>query len=1194
MPKLKSLSIIKEVYNRMFKLLLRVIFSCMMIISLVFTGLPFIQVSQLPIAEAATNATITRVGNVWTLENDVMKSVVSFGSGSLQMSSYYNKEASKEYLTGTGSQYLFYYNYGGSALYANDGGWTIGTASITDITKFGTNWGKKLVIPLTRTSPQKVTVYVAFEIYNGRAGMKYFNTIKNNDTSEKTITESDIIALNFPNDAHTLYYVPNMEWFSTSGALAPNAGRNAITVYNTGDGWGIQPEMNWKTQGATDRLPFANINAWSGISNVKVSTNSEALQLVLFPGEQFEYISVDMTVFKGDIMDGKMAVEENFRKRFKYHDTASVFTTNDWDYIASRTDSFFRNTVIPKAAQAGLDMVMIDDFWNTTRDSTTAATSFTTNLASLSNFVVSQGLRFGLWFSMTGDNHNLGRDLADPANIEYKRSQVEDIMIPQYNLSHQMIDLTEFWPNTAATSTSHPSDSVYRKNVLVRDYMNDLVSRHPDFVGKLTSEVDIYPTQGDRTNGLLHVSDNGFITASGGVGSGMKVGMDSFGYLPMNSVYFGGSPTGVFENYYSYMLGRFIKFNTDPSTWTTTGISSLRKFNDWRKSPRIEALLEQTIRPLYAGPDFDTSGPYAWMYTTEDKSKALVIATAANVVGASTDFTLNLRWLDDNKTYLVEDITMDDNGTTAYKYKGRFTGAQLKAPGLPVDLAENTSRGKAFYLQEDTGAAMQVLYADEKISSYTTTAGNSSLTVNVNGTGSSTGTVIVFDKIANDTITSTATIGAGGTGSVTVSSGFLSEAESLTATVSSGDTVGNGADVAASGGSLSYGNVNSVGDWVQYMVNVPSPGTYNIKAQVKKHPSRGTAQLYIDGAMQGAPIDEYQSAQGYVEVDLGSSTFTTSGAKAFKFQVTGKNAASTGYGLATDTVRLTYQSPSVILPPAVPEAVKYEAESLSSTVSSGTTLSNGADSTASNKGLSYATPSAVGGWAQYTVNVPSSGTYNVKVQVKKHPSRGIVQLYVDGAAQGSPIDEYASVAGYELVDLGNVTFGSAGNKQFKFQSTGKNASSSVYTLATDYISLTPQPLTYEFESLPVAVSSGDTTSNGSDVGASGGSLNYGSFSDVGDWMQYTVNIPTAGTYIVSAKVKKHASRATAQMYIDGVAQGNPVDQYQSATEFVTVGFGNVTFSSAGNKLVRLQLTGKHPNSAGFGLANDQLIFTRLN
>ncbi|UQZ87541.1 hypothetical protein SK3146_06843 [Paenibacillus konkukensis] len=105
-------------------------------------------------------------------------------------------------------------------------------------------------------------------------------------------------------------------------------------LYDAGDGWGVQPEMNWKTQDgpavygdkpSTSSMlpPFANINAWSGIGGVKVSTNPSALQLVLFPGEEFEYIAVDLTVFKGDIIDGKMAVEEHFRKRFKYHDVST-------------------------------------------------------------------------------------------------------------------------------------------------------------------------------------------------------------------------------------------------------------------------------------------------------------------------------------------------------------------------------------------------------------------------------------------------------------------------------------------------------------------------------------------------------------------------------------------------------------------------------------------------------------------------------------------------------------------------------------------------------------------------------------------------------------------------------------------------------------------------------------------------------
>jgi hypothetical protein len=1178
----------------------------LLLCSVTLTGLPLGNLGHINIAEAEA-ASVTKSGNTWTVENEMLRAVITFTNGSIELTSFFNKQAGKEYLTGSGGKHLFYYNYGGSDLYANDGGWTLGADTITDIAKFGTTWGKTLQIPLTRTNPQSLTVTLTFEIYNDQGGLKYNNYIQNNSSEKKTIANSDIIALNFPNEPHTLHYVPNMTWFSTTGSLAPNVGRNAMVVYTTGDGWAVQPEMNWKTQGALGRLPFANINAWSGIPGVKVSTNAESLQLVLFPGERFEYLSVNMTVFKGDILDGKMAMEEHFRKRFKYHDVTSIAMTNDWDWLGNRTEAYYRNTVIPKAVQAGMDMIMLDDFWNTTRDTTTPASSFTNNLQALTDTIVGHGMRFGLWFSMTGDNHNLGRDLADPANIEFKRSQVEDFMIPQYHLSHQMIDLTEFWPNPVVTSTSHPSDSVYRKNVLVRNYLNDLVSRHPDFIGKLTSEVDIYPTQGDRNIGLLHMSDNGFVSSKGDVDKKMKIAMYSFGYLPMNSVYYGGSPTGKMQDYFPLMLARVIKFNTDPGTWNAAGVDLLRKFNDWRKSPRILALTNETTRPLYAGPNYDTNGPYAWMYRSEDKSRALVIATTAGETGAAKSFTVNMRWLDDNKTYLVEDITLDDNGTSIYKFKGRFTGAQLKSPGFTIDLTENTSEGKAYWLQEDNGSSMQVLYADEKITAYTTQAASASgITVNASGAAGTTGQVVVFDRAANTTEVSSVTFGSNGTGSVTIESGVKTEAESMTATVSAGDSVANGADSAASGGSLSYANLNAVGDWVQYKVNVPAAGTYQVKVRVKKHPSRGTAQLYIDGAPQGSPIDEYASTQGYAELDLGTITFSSAGEKLFKFQITGKNAGSSGYGLATDYVRLTERSPDIMLPPPVPEPTVYEAEKLSATVSPGDVVGNGADTGASGGVISYGNLNAAGDWVQYMVNVPSPGTYNVHLRVKKHPSRGMAQLHIDGQPQGDPIDEYAGTQSYVDVDMGLVTFQTAGDKAFKLQSVGKNASSSGYGLATDYIKLSynsgdvtmppppAQTTKFEAESLTAIVSPGDAFGNGADTAASGGSLSYANLNAVGDWIEYSVNVPAAGTYGVKVTVKKHPSRGMAQLYIDGSAQGSPIDEYQSTQGYATLDLGNATFSTAGVKSFKFQITGKHAASTGYGLATDYVSLTWLD
>jgi hypothetical protein len=58
-----------------------------------------------------------------------------------------------------------------------------------------------------------------------------------------------------------------------------------------------------------------------------------------------------------------------------------------------------------------------------------------------------------------------------------------------------------------------------------------------------------------------------------------------------------------------------------------------------------------------------------------------------------------VRWLKDRTTYAVTDITIDDDGSQAHTAKGEFTGGRLRTEGLPIDLSENTSKGKAFWLE---------------------------------------------------------------------------------------------------------------------------------------------------------------------------------------------------------------------------------------------------------------------------------------------------------------------------------------------------------------------------------------------------------------------------------------------------------------------------------------------------------------
>ena len=93
-----------------------------------------------------------------------------------------------------------------------------------------------------------------------------------------------------------------------------------------------------------------------------------------------------------------------------------------------------------------------------------------------------------------------------------------------------------------------------------------------------------------------------------------------------------------------------------------------------------------------------------------------------------------------------------------------------------------------------------------------------------------------------------------------------------------------------------------------------------------------------------------------------------------------------------------------------------------------------------------------GDFVTYSVPV-AAGTYNVKVGIQTRNDRGIFQLAIAGVNQGAPQDEYSPTTGYEVRDLGTVTFITAGDEAFLFTVTGRNPSSSSYGLAFDYVDL---------------------------------------------------------------------------------------------------------------------------------------------
>jgi hypothetical protein len=138
--------------------------------------------------------------------------------------------------------------------------------------------------------------------------------------------------------------------------------------------------------------------------------------------------------------------------------------------------------------------------------------------------------------------------------------------------------------------------------------------------------------------------------------------------------------------------------------------------------------------------------------------------------------------------------------------------------------------------------------------------------------------------------------GGGGSGS---STSF--EAESLAIT-HNGGTLNLPTNTAASGGQYSVLWQNGLGSWIAYQVPVPS-GTYAVSGVFRKSWSRGIFQLAVDGTNLGQPKDLYAATAAFVEVPLGTRTFTA-GTKSFRFTAVGKNASTNYYEFALDKLIL--------------------------------------------------------------------------------------------------------------------------------------------------------------------------------------------------------------------------------------------------------------------------------------------------
>jgi hypothetical protein len=320
-------------------------------------------------------------------------------------------------------------------------------------------------------------------------------------------------------------------------------------------------------------------------------------------------------------------------------------------------------------------------------------------------------------------------------------------------------------------------------------------------------------------------------------------------------------------------------------------------------------------------------------------------------------------------------------------------------------------------------------------------------------------------------------------------------------------------------------------------------------------------------------------------VDATTSNYTYSPASAELARVeqyvlpAGSSAVPKSFTLGPNAVSLVVLTPVTF----------SEGEALTPVISSGDQYWNITDTAASNGALSLFVGNAVGDYAKYTMQVPAAGMYHVKARMKRTPTRGVVQVVVNGMALGGPIDMYS--AGYDYVDedFGIRSLPSGANTlTFTLTAAGEGGG---FSLGVDTLELLPAFADkVEAESRAPASPSGDAFYLLTESAASATGYVKVVTNAVGDSIRYTLMVPHGGDYELVAGVKKTLTRGICQYSVNGVDVGAPLDQYAPTAMYTALDVGRVQLNGPGLVTIGCRVTGKNPASTGYNLAMDYFLF----
>ena len=388
------------------------------------------------------------------------------------------------------------------------------------------------------------------------------------------------------------------------------------------------------------------------------------------------------------------------------------------------------------------------------------------------------------------------------------------------------------------------------------------------------------------------------------------------------------------------------------------------------------------------------------------------------------------------------------------------------------------------------------------------------------------------------------------------------------------------------GGGYNVGWVRP-GEWLKYTVNVSAAGTYTLEFRVAASAAGGTFHLEVNGVDRTGPLTvpntgSWQSwttlTKTGVSLPAGQQVWRIvfdafgPGGVLGNFNSVRVVSGSTGGGGGSTPFGGTPVSlPGVIQSENFDEGgagVAYF--DTTSGNAGGAYRSTDVDiETASDAGGGYNVGwTTVGEWLQYTVNVTAAGTYTLEFRVAARAPGATFHLEVNGVDKTGPLT-VPDTGGYQVwatvtktgvslsagqqkwrlvIDAAGTVVGNFNYIRVVSGSTGGGGST---PFGGTPMSLPGVIQSENFDGGGAGVAYFDTTS-GNAGGAyrstdvdiettsdAGGGYNVG-WTAVGEWLQYTVNVATAGTYTLEFRVAARAPGATFHLEVNGVDKTGPL------------------------------------------------------